>query len=442
MEPFKKMTEKFKYIFIGAGFANLASANYLRSKGVHDFIILEKGSLSSKRKCPGIKESSCIFCKSSCSILEGLGGCNSSYGNKLCYFPASSGVLDKQNLTDIHSTNTFLSELMFPYYDSSKNFFDQKEQKEKKAYKADILTITQFKDLVHKISKNLESYILKSEVTKVEKGNNCFFIESTNGAFQCEKLVIATGKSSPDFIQRLIKKHQIEHSLPKPDFGFRISFKKESPFGVTYQNDPKFKIQTEAGTARTFCTVNGGVSSPVRIRDTYYVDGTFDSSISDRINFAILTRNKEEFQFEDVLEWCRELLSGKNNYIITDKVSTFPSFKKDVQKVLEKLPTAEHVELGNLLLDELCEFWSGSDSEKFEYRIYGPVVENFLLKPKLSTTFESSISNLYFIGDSSGLSRGYIQALFSGVLWGIHQFKHERSKKGTFRGSRISTEFS
>ena len=82
-----------KVIFIGAGVGNLLAANYLLRHGVKDFVILEKGKDLKQRSCPCSEKYHCQNC-SICSVTDGVGGANALNGNKICHFPASSGVVD------------------------------------------------------------------------------------------------------------------------------------------------------------------------------------------------------------------------------------------------------------------------------------------------------------------------------------------------------------
>ena len=55
-----------------------------------------------------------------------------------------------------------------------------------------------------------------------------------------------------------------------------------------------------------------------------------------------------------------------------------------------------------------------------EYPLYLPSVDGFNPKVETNTYFETVIKNLYVIGDASGNSRGFVQAMWSAFCASKH----------------------
>src|SRR5258708_5355239 len=106
---------KFPYIIVGAGFAGLSAARHLLDSGLSDFLVVEEGDTVKRRICPGSNAATCVDCRHGCDVTAGIGGANALHGNKLCYFPASSGIIANRPTAEIEralaAVNRFLDPL-------------------------------------------------------------------------------------------------------------------------------------------------------------------------------------------------------------------------------------------------------------------------------------------------------------------------------------------
>ena len=89
---------KYDVIIVGAGPAGLFSAYYLCERSNLKILLIEKGKVSLRRKCPITENENCINCRP-CNILSGVGGAGLFSDGKLNYIHK----LGKTDLTQFMS---------------------------------------------------------------------------------------------------------------------------------------------------------------------------------------------------------------------------------------------------------------------------------------------------------------------------------------------------
>ena len=430
------MTTKISTIIIGAGSGALAAANYLNDNGFSDFLILEKGNSLRKRTCPGVNEKTCKFCSESCFITEGVGGANALFGNKICYFPASSDNLsvycDKVSQTVVES---YLNKFK-PFIDSNNCIEKKVSSVHKKDYFSDVLSRTEYGKFIEKLSSNLllnQKIKHNTEVVFIEKRGNEFLLTDKNQkSYSCKNLILAGGRSSHTFLAKTADELGIKYSFLTQDVGFRIESNNEnfSPL-YYYQVDPKFKMSLDGiGSARTFCAHNQGLVVPVQFGRSFFADGAFGTEFSKKNNVAFMARIDKELSNYELERWCAEINKLASMSLILGEVDLQESNKEElinrIFSVVPFYPTPEHGHLmysfiEKLLTDENYRIFNNSIANP-ELRIYGPSIDRYWIQPQVDDNFQStSTDNCFIIGDALGLSRGIFQAMYSGVLW-AHKF--------------------
>lgn len=417
-------------IIIGSGSASLAAANYLLDAGVNDFIVLEKGSILRKRHCPGEKQNSCVFCKKGCPTIEGTGGSNGNNGNKMCYFPASSLVTE--NAGEQHDSSINYISRFLPRFVDIDNIHDEINSENQKNYDSDIFNKSQFGDYINYMADRLYTsgkLINEVEIVEINRlSNNQFRLRDNKGnSFICNNIVFGTGRSSYRFLRDTFDSLGVNYENQSQDIGIRIETNVQNFSGeYYYQVDPKFKFDFGSiGSGRTFCAHNQGKVVPVRFGNAFYVDGAFGEKFTELNNIALMVRSKDYLD-NDLLEtWCKSVNdSFGQSYVIGDVNLESLSLTDIANQIIDKIPqfpTQEHDLLFKSLLFELL---SGkhqilkSEDRKGALRLYGPAID--LYWPKINLTERLSVpefSNLYIIGDAIGVSRGFFQGIYSGVLW-------------------------
>lgn len=436
------MENKYKIIFVGAGVANLVAANRLLDYSITDFLIIEQGESIDKRKCAGEKLLSCKKCEKGCSTLEGVGGANALHGNKLCYFPASNKVSELFSFNEINNALSFLNNIASPYFDICFNSELNHQSSTQKFYNSDVLNKNDFRKFIETLTRRIENKIISNtEVVSINILSGLFKIETKEKAiFQCDRLVLGTGRTSYKFIKNQFDKIGIKYNYQTQDIGIRLEASKESfTKAYYYQVDPKFKFEWEnLGSARTFCAHNQGKVVPVRFGNTFFADGAFDSKFTTKNNIALMVRTPEPLTIELIESWCEKINKNAGNLLELGKVSLLQKSRKvisDILTLIPEFPTVEHKYLMNKLLFELFNgentIIKTEQSRESFLSIYAPAIDRQWIAPLIKDDFSTASNrNLYILGDAAGKSRGFVQAMFSGVIWAdrLNNLKNTQTK--------------
>jgi uncharacterized FAD-dependent dehydrogenase len=95
----------------------------------------------------------------------------------------------------------------------------------------------------------------------------------------------------------------------------------------------------------------------------------------------------------------------------------------DIIQLIPIFPSSTHKELFRLFLNDIVDgehrILNVSANMAFKsLRIYGPAIDRYWVRPYIESDFSlSGYDGIYVIGDATGLSRGFIQSMFSGFVW-------------------------
>jgi len=416
---------KYDVIFIGAGFSNLAAANQLYDLGFSNFLILEKGQQFNDRNCRGESNFSCEQC-AICNTIEGVGGANALNGNKLCYFPASKHITEDFSLQDIDKSLNYLSILLKYYFDNDFNLLKDttncQTRYSKKYYFSDVYFQNDFAKIVKMLTRRIEDKIIeKQNVCSIIKRDDIYLIKTdSRHIFKTKRIVFGTGRTSYYTLPILLKPLEAKFSPQVQDIGIRIETDCDY-FTDTYryQADPKIKFDFGTlGSARTFCAHNKGKVVPVRFGKSFFADGAFSSEPTTKNNIAIMTRITKPLSNETLENWMREINKLAKNTLLLGNIVLDDNFITNFKRLMPAFTTKEHEDimiktLNNLLCDENAIIKKGAT-----IGVYAPAIDLQWAKPKLKKDFSLyNDENIYVIGDAAGKSRGFVQALFSGVCW-------------------------
>lgn len=421
----------YKYCFIGAGVSNLLAIHYLIKNNVacDEIILFEKGKPLNDRKCPSIN-TRCIHCEIECPVISGFGGSSAFYGNKFSYFPSSQKIL---NYTDRQSTNEALNYLQSSLgylYDKHFNQFNTSEKGDRKVFFSDTIYQDNYQKIIHYLVNEITGKItvVNRKVDKIKFNNGSFEIYSMGNEYNSKKLIIGTGRSSGDFILEFLKLNQVGYKNNDPDIGFRVeadsrNFSKH----YYYQNDPKYKVSSSFGNARSFCAVNKGYIVPVKYKNFYYAEGVFYNEPSQKNNIALMSRINNGPGMDLIAKWAHELnIFFKNKLsageiVITNNVL---DLKDQMLNFIPYWPNVRYKELMSKLLDNMIvknNIFTINKKTNNIINIYAPSIDNYWISPEVLKNLETKIEGLFFIGDIIGVSRGIIQAMFSGLIWSINE---------------------
>lgn len=432
--------KKNKIIFIGAGVSNLVAANRLIDYSINDFLILEKGDKLEKRKCISEKIMSCNKCTHGCSTLEGVGGANALHGNKLCYFPASNHITKSFSEKEINSALRFLNETASPFFDLDFHLCQEENSCQKK-YNSDVLNEEHFKEMVNKLTSRLKDKIITNcDAISYKPYNRGYLIKTLkNDEYLCNHLVLGTGRSSYKTLKNQFDELGIEYKIQAQDIGIRIEAHKDNfSKDYYYQVDPKFKFSWKGlGEGRTFCAHNQGKVVPVRIGNSFFADGAFGEKFGFSNNIALMVRGEIPLSIDNLENWCYSVNSSKNNQLILGELNLNQDKFDLIYQIINLLPTfpsETHKELLHRLLKELFlgkkKIFKDNLLPNSKLTIYGPAVDRQWVAPVLNDDFSTrKFNNLFILGDAAGLSRGFVQAMFSGAIWADRLFYNSNNSK-------------
>jgi uncharacterized protein len=435
-------------VFIGAGPANLAAANFLLERGITNLLILEEGGRFNKRGCPGLRQNLCTYCNGElCHISGGEGGSSARFGNKLCYFPASEQILEHFNEDVVSASSIYLDETLRPFFQSRLNHRDGPSWAEctfgagsstpnRKHYVSEVLLKGDFEQMILRLlliprEKNLIR--INTAVTHIVRTEDFTFrLHTANGeTINTQHVVFGCGRSSHAFLRRAFASLGVAWEQPHQDVGIRL----EAPSSLftedfTYQGDPKYKfVHSPYGTSRTFCGCHGGIIVPVKFGHSFYADGAFGDHCTDSSNLAFMVRSRETLATQALEQWCTAMNTAAGGSLLLGKVPLgFTEVRELVSAIMALVPvwpTVAH----QTMMSELLTFTLGTDvmllhlrkNDSGDLRVFGPAIDLYWPRPKLEKGLKTNVPGLFVLGDITGISRGFVQAMVSGAAWAMTQ---------------------
>ena len=401
-----------KIAIIGAGLSGLTMAYNIKKNCEANVVIFEKGKCYIER----IEEESD-------ELLCGEGGAGTVFGGKLCFPPASSGVWLRSRLNPImfeEFTRTYLDSFVpnksIPSVISATQLYQKKENLFFKDYESVFLTKSEMRifvgNLINKV-KTLGTIIYNNcEFLDYEENNGKFYVrclhdELDQENYEFDYLVFASGRSSSDLISKWLSKRTVV-TLQNPDLGIRFSINhKDSPVFENIGKDVKIKTKFGNIGVRTFCVCSGGNKTRVDLKGIKYYDGHFEDKITDEVNIGILARSPYIFGYKGAALFC----SCLKDYLDCD--FSLKDFMKFSHRMIKETNIYSDVfDSINSFLNMLKqEHIIGENLDK--YPVWLPSVDR--LNPIIRTNhnFETTTHNLYVIGDAVGISRGFVQSMWS-----------------------------
>lgn len=438
-------------MFVGAGPANLVAANLLLERGNTSLLILEEGSSFNKRGCPGLRHSLCTHCNGSlCHVSGGEGGSSAPFGNKLCYFPASDRILEHFAESVVSASSVYLDKLLRPFFQSLLNHRNcssfanctvEARTLHRKHYVSEILLKRDFEQLIHRLlsTPRQKGQIRSNTAVKhiVKTGDSAFRLYTANGeTINAQHVILGCGRSSHSLLREWFESLGVVWEQPSQDVGIRL----EAPSALftedfSYQLDPKYKFaHSSYGTSRTFCGCHGGIIVPVKVGESFYADGAFGDKFTDSSNIAFMVRSRDPLASGLLEEWCKRLNSSARGSLLLGKVPMSLAepqiLVSEIMAVVPAWPTAAH----QIMMRELLTLTLGGDTmllhlrnhNSADLRVLGPAIDRYWPKPQLKKGLKTNVPGLFVLGDITGISRGFVQAMVSGAAWAMTQVADDR----------------
>lgn len=446
----------YDLICVGAGIANLALAyKTLERNSDSNILIIEKGPRITTRICPKSKVGYCVNCKP-CRITTGFGGAGCFSDCKLTYSEEVGGTLINhvksirfKELQD--EAYHFFRELgsNTPIY-YNQEYFDKLEKKcENNSLhlvksKVQHLGTEGSYALMCKLYEKLEklgcTIICNHSVIDINFVTKSVLMDDGN-AFGYDKLSIAVGRYGSEWLRSICKKNEIALEESSVDIGIRVEVPKRVLDPIT-DNLYEMKIVnhvSDHSSVRTFCVNPGGFVVEEGYDNVKCVNGhSFAGTKSDNSNFALLHSIRFTEPFNNPLEYGKSICKLANelggNKILVQRLQDFINNKRTNRSRLDAntvIPTLKDAEPGDLryvlpsksanvineTLFKLDKVIPGVYSN--DTLLYAPEVKFYsskiILDEKLQVPDREDLKDVYFLGDSSGVTHGIIQACMSGI---------------------------
>jgi len=408
-----------KIVIIGAGLSGLMSAYLLKKEAETpvDIVILEKG-VSFEKRLSGRNP----------SLVSGTGGAGTLFGGKLCYPPASSGIW-KKTLFTAKKFASFEKECIIPFLNvmpqskgniprySAAGCVDFQTGLLRKEYTSFLVTKEELNNFVITLVKKLEAMNVKINnecvFKKLDKKHGGYLVSYSNNNEKkdiqehCDYVIFSTGRDSANVITNWLSEIT-PLTLNHPDLGLRVSMPLENAEVFNrIGNDIKLKMRYGDISVRTFCVCSGGNKTGISMNGLRYYDGHFDNELTKVVNLGILARNKTIAGFNAAELYCNSL----NKYLYSDLTL------KDFLKYSDKLITSSTMFDNSLLAVKsfilLLQEKGIIGSDSGNYPLWLPSVDNLNPGVQIDSNLETMTKNVYVVGDAAGLSRGFVQSLWS-----------------------------
>jgi hypothetical protein len=460
---------KYDLIIVGAGPSGIFTAlELIRKNSGKSILLIEEGSPIEKRRCPKEKTKVCVNCKPHCHITTGFSGAGAFSDGKLSLSPEVGG--DLPELIGYEYTQELIDYTDKIYLefgaDTKIEGVDAKEEvKEirRKAIEAGLklvdcpirhLGTEKAQDIYYQIQKELiglgveirfgiqaKDVIVENSEIKGVILTDALKNESEEIIYS-ENVVISTGRKGADWLKSLCVKHNISHRAGTVDIGVRVEVRNEvmeRVNNILYESKLIGYPAPFKDKVRTFCQNPGGfVSQENYDEGLAVVNGhSYKGIKSNNTNLAILCSHNFSHPFNEPIKYgakVAELLNMLGDgRILVQRYGDILDGKRTWEKELSRsnvIPTLVDAVAGDITsampyrtMTNILNFIEALNTvvpgfAGTETLLYAPEVKFYSNKVELSLNFETSIKNLYCLGDSSGWTRGLMMASLMGVRMG------------------------
>lgn len=461
---------KYNIIIVGAGPAGIFTAVQLVKNNYQGSILMiEKGKDILNRRCPKHKLGYCTKCEP-CAITTGFSGAGAFSDGKLSLSPEVGG-----DLPELIGYDTV--EELIKYTDDIYIEFGADERIEglgsneaiqeirKRAIHADLkLVDCPIRHLgtekAQEVYGRLQSYLIENGVeirfnTSVEnigtydqdagavdyctgvwvRPNNKVNPEFIHG----DHIIIAAGRRGAEWLFNVCNNHNIDHLPGTVDIGVRVECRNEIMEEINkalYEGKLIGYPKPFKNKVRTFCQNPGGVVSEERYDEGLStVNGhSYKETKTNNTNFSILCSHNFSVPFDDPIAYAK--MVGKltnmlaDNHILVQRFGDILEGKRTWQKELNRgnlTPTLPDAVAGDITaaipyrtMTNIIEFIFMLDKvvpgiANKETLLYAPELKFYSNKVTLDKNLNTSMKNLYCLGDSSGWTRGLMMASVMGV---------------------------
>lgn len=468
------MSKKYDLVVIGMGPSSIFLAYELIQENKADNVLLiDEGKPVEKRNCPIEKLGKCVKCKPYCNITSGFSGAGAFSDGKLSLYDKEDddihiggnlhkyiGVPKTKELID-YADSIYLKFGADTKLEGTEHKEEIDRLKKKSAKEGISLISIPIRHLgtekSHEIYRNIEDYLAKNNInmmfeTTVEdliiKDNEIkgVIIRNANKRegeeaeeIYAKKVVLAVGRKGADWLVNMCDKHNIKTEPGTVDIGVRYELKDEVMKEVNeYLYEGKFIGYPTPfkDKVRTFCqNPSGFVSSEVYDNNLTMVNGhSYKDRKSTNTNLAILVSHNFKYPFDKPIDYGKNIAKNLNELgndnVLVQRLGDIYRGKRTWEEELknnEVVPTLKSAVAGDITfaigyrtMTDILQFIRTLDKviEGFAdpcNLLYAPEIKFYSNKVSINEKFETSIKNLYCIGDGGGMTRGLMMASAAGV---------------------------
>lgn len=465
------MKTTYDAIVIGAGPGAIFFAYEMTKLNKNKKVLLiEQGKRVEERTCPIEKVGKCVKCKPFCNITSGFSGAGAFSDGKLSLYNQEDedfyvgGVLHEY--VGVEETKKLIdyTDQIYLNFGAEKKLegIEHKDEisKIKTKAKKEGLTLINIPirhlgtEKAHELYKKLEYYLEENNVdllfeTIVEdliiKDNEAKGVKVKNtktGDIEeifGKKVIIAVGRKGANWLVNMCETHNIKTEAGVVDIGVRYELPDEVMKDINkYMYEGKFigRPGPFKDKVRTFCqNPSGFVSEEVYDNNLSLVNGhSYKEKKSINTNLAILVSHHFNHPFNKPIDYGRNIAKNLNELgngnIVVQRLGDIYRGKRTWEAELKNnkvVPTLKSAVAGDITfalgyrtMTDILQFIRCLDKvvEGFanpENLLYAPEIKFYSNKVTINNRFETSVKDLYCIGDGGGMTRGLMMASASGV---------------------------
>jgi hypothetical protein len=435
----------YDVIIVGAGPAGLFAALELARTGGLKILLLEKGKDLPDRDH-----------KNPASILCGWGGAGAYSDGKLTLSPDVGGQLHKfislERLNELIATvdceyvRYGASDVI--YGDDSDAIADLRENASRAQLK---LVVTRIRhigtEVCMKVLGNIREELLPridfkaetmAEEILVEDGRVTGVSASDGVEYAAGAVILAPGREGAEWLVREAKRLGLPRENNPVDIGVRVETHAavmEPLTKILYESKFLFNTKKFDDAVRTFCMCPHGEVVLEENNGVLTVNGhSYSNHKTDNTNFAVLVSNNFTRPFHEPIAYGRYVASLANllgGGVLVQRLGDLREGRRSTPARIEKgtvVPTLKKATPGDLsfvlpyrhmqgiieMLEALNRVAPGINSKST--LLYGVEVKFYSSRVEMNENLETTIENLYAVGDGAGITRGLVQASVSGIV--------------------------
>ncbi len=447
-------------LIIGAGPAGIFTAlELLRNNSGKKILIAEQGSMIDKRSCPKVKTGKCVHCKPTCHITSGFAGAGAFSDGKLSLSYEVGGDLPELIGADyaqemIDYTDKIYLEFGADTHVEGLEATEEIKDIRRKAIQADLkLVDCPIRHLgtekAHELYLRIQEHLLANGVeilphhdaeNLIIEDNVCKGAVINGKEFRAEKVIVATGRKGADWLENMCRIHGIQNEAGVVDIGVRVELRNEVMEKVNealYESKLIGYPKPFMNKVRTFCQNPGGFVAQENYENNLaVVNGhSFKDKKSGNTNLAILCSHHFSVPFNEPILYAQKVgqllnMLGDGN-ILVQRLGDIRNGKRTWQKELSQgnvRPTLPDAVAGDItsaipyrtmisilsFIDQVDKVVPGFASS--ETLLYAQEIKFYSNRIRMDADLNTSVKNLYCLGDSSGWTRGLMMASVMGVI--------------------------